>query len=459
MSEPLIAVLDVGKTNARLELLDPARGTSVWKASRTNAAGPDGPLRQLDIVGIETWVTRTLAALPDRARITAIVPVAHGAAAVLLDESGAVLLAPDYEDPRFDSVAEEYAAVRDPFARTFSPQLPCGLNLGRQLFYLEHREPALFARVAHVVPFPQYWAWRLSGTLAREVTSLGCHSDLWAPAERKFSHLATRMRWTGLFPACRFAGDALGNIEPAVAAATGLNSNCKVMCGLHDSNVSYLEHLLAEPQGNFAVVSSGTWTIVMANQARLAKLQDHLDMLANVDVFGAPVGTARFMGGREFEAIAPQAAQAPVEALCTVLKRRAMALPAFALGGPFAGVAGSLEHAASLTDSERAALATLYVALMSDLLIDMLGACEPTIYLDGPLARNHLFGAILSALRADAPVYSNEHGAGPCRALCYLGGFPETPAPSKKRSPPLPLPLPQLGLYRKEWRERVTAPT
>jgi sugar (pentulose or hexulose) kinase len=134
-----------------------------------------------------------------------------------------------------------------------------------------------------------------------------------------------------------------------------------------------------------------------------------------------------------------------------------MALPAFALGGPFAGNAGTLENAASLTDSERAALATMYVALMTDLLIDILGGPPPTIYLDGPLARSRLFGSILSALRADAAVFANEDGAGPSRALCFLGGFPETPASNKIRA--VPLPLPRIGLCRKDWRERLTDPT
>ena len=27
--------------------------------------------------------------------------------------------------------------------------------------------------------YPQYWAYRLTGVLANEVTSLGCHTDLW----------------------------------------------------------------------------------------------------------------------------------------------------------------------------------------------------------------------------------------------------------------------------------------
>jgi hypothetical protein len=47
----------------------------------------------------------------------------------------------------------------------------------------------------------------------------------------------------------------------------------------------------------FTVVSSGTWTIVMANRGDLRRLRERRDMLANVNVFGAPIATARYMGG------------------------------------------------------------------------------------------------------------------------------------------------------------------
>ena len=57
--------------------------------------------RELDVVAIEAWLLESLRSAPQRERIAAIVPIAHGAAAVLVDHAGEVLAAPDYEDTLF----------------------------------------------------------------------------------------------------------------------------------------------------------------------------------------------------------------------------------------------------------------------------------------------------------------------------------------------------------------------
>ena len=90
----LLVVLDVGKSNSKIVLVDPLTGEERAAVQRPNRAVEGGPVRQLDLAGIGAWVFDTLAGLPDRERIGAIVPVAHGAACVMLDGDGRVLLAP-----------------------------------------------------------------------------------------------------------------------------------------------------------------------------------------------------------------------------------------------------------------------------------------------------------------------------------------------------------------------------
>ena len=321
MAAALIAVLDVGKTNAKIALVDPALGQEIWSARRANAVIQGAATRELDLVAIESWLLESLREAPQRERVAAIVPIAHGAAAVLVDHAGEVLAAPDYEDTCFDQVAGEYGALRDPYAMTFSPNLPQGLNLGRQLFYLQQRHAELFQRVAHILPYPQYWSWRLSGVMASEVTSLGTHTDLWRPHEQAYSALARKQGWARLMPSMHRATDRLGTVRESVASATGLPADCTVACGIHDSNASYLRFLMDREREAFTVVSSGTWTIVMANRGDLRRLREERDMLANVNVFGAPIATARYMGGREYETIAQGAGEPSVDALIEVLTR------------------------------------------------------------------------------------------------------------------------------------------
>ena len=98
VSAPLIAVLDVGKTNAKIALVDPELGQEIWSARRANDVVQGACMRELDVVAIEAWLLESLRGAPHRERIAVIVPIAHGAAAVLVDHAGEVLAAPDYED-------------------------------------------------------------------------------------------------------------------------------------------------------------------------------------------------------------------------------------------------------------------------------------------------------------------------------------------------------------------------
>jgi len=454
MIQDLIAEFDIGKTHTRLSTIDARTGAQTWNVRRATRC-VDTPIgRQLDIAGIESWLIETLRTAPGREHIRALVPVAHGAAAVLVDDRGEVLAAPDYEDPRFESMNAEYDPQRDPFTETYSPALPLGLNLGRQLFYLEMREPELFARAAHILLYPQFWAWRLSEVMASEVTSLGTHTDLWRPHSLSFSQLALRRTWSARLPQRRFAGDALGTAAGSVARAAGLPADCRIACGIHDSNASYLRHLLHRRKHRFAVISSGTWTVVMANKADLGRLRAERDMLANTDAFGSPVATARFMGGREYEAIARTPAPPTIDALRKVIGQQAMALPAFGAGGPFATCKGRLVRAEPLEDAERAALATLYVALMTDRLIESLDA-GGDIILDGPFALNPLFGPLLAMLRPRNRILLDEGQCGAV-AIGYLAGFAQQREPTLKAVRPAG--IDGLEDYRNAWCEALPQP-
>ena len=114
-TSPLIAVFDVGKTNAKLTLSIRQLGQEVWSTRRANDIVQGAACRELDIVAIEAWLLESLRDAPGRERIAVIVPIAHGAAAVLVDRAGEVLAAPDYEDPCFDEVSAEYLPLRDDY--------------------------------------------------------------------------------------------------------------------------------------------------------------------------------------------------------------------------------------------------------------------------------------------------------------------------------------------------------
>ncbi|TGR94354.1 carbohydrate kinase, partial [Mesorhizobium sp. M1C.F.Ca.ET.188.01.1.1] len=88
-----------------------------------------------------------LADLNHERRIDAISITTHGATGALVDQSGELALPVlDYEFDGPDRLAQEYDAVRPPFAETGTPRLPVGLNLGAQFFWQQRRFPAEFAK-------------------------------------------------------------------------------------------------------------------------------------------------------------------------------------------------------------------------------------------------------------------------------------------------------------------------
>ena len=460
MRRPLLAVIDVGKTRTRLHVVEPIAGQVVWSSQRPSCTVRRGVLNELDIGEAEQWLLAELARAPERERIADIVPVAHGAAAALLDAVGNTLLVPDYEDTAFERTRAKYAQQRDPFAMTLSPQLPRGLNLGAQLHFVESDLPELWRRVAHIVPLPQYFAERLCGVMASEVTSLGAHTDLWLPREREFAPMVRRRGWDRLLAPLRRADEALGCVSPALARSTGLDPSCRVLCGIHDSNAAFLGHTMQRPADpSIALVSSGTWTIVMARGIDPERLDEGRDMLANVDAFGTPVGTIRFMGGREYAAICGEHAvgrQPDAGAVGSVVARGWMALPNFTQsGGPLPGRRGHVDGPATMSDDERAALATLYLALVVDLMLDLLG-CAADCIVDGPLAHNPAFGSLLAELRPGFQVLVSRSAAGPVDGARVLAAGMRPIAPAGEATVARPLGMSGLASYRQAWRSRCT---
>lgn len=449
-SQRAVAVLDVGKTNVKAVLFDRS-GTLLAELGMPNRVVADGPYPHADTDAIWTFAMSALRDLGARQSIGTIVVTTHGASGALVDDEGLVLPVMDYEWEAPAGLAD-YAARRPSFAETFSPAMPVGLNLGRQLAWQQVHRPDAFKRARWILAYPQYWAWRLTGVAASEVTSLGCHTDLWAPFAARFSSLVADRGWSSLMPPLRAAFDVLGTVTPAVAAATGLGTDVVVHAGIHDSNASLLPHL-ADTAAPFTVVSTGTWVIVMAVGAPLAALEPDADMLVNVAASGAPVPTARFMGGREYAAIAGDGApMATLSDVDDVVRAGTFAVPCFSpQGGPYASHPGRIEGPEPAGPRARAALATVYAALMTDDLLDRLGASAGPLIIEGRFASNPTYGALLAALRPGQSVLTAPDTAGTALGASLLASWPRPPRVAARHSV-APAPVEGLDAYRARWR-------
>jgi sugar (pentulose or hexulose) kinase len=448
-----VAVLDIGKTNVKLATFA-GDGTLLFERSTPNRIAPGPPYPHADVEAIWGFLVQSLREAGAVRAIATIVPTTHGCAGALVDEAGLVLPVMDYEFAGVDEIEPLYAPLRPPFAETLSPPLNFGLNLGKQIFWQKQRFPEEFARAKHYLTYPQYWAWRLSGIAASEATMLGAHTDLWAPLKGGFSTLAPALEMTRLAPPLRRAYQSLGPVRPEIAAAAGLGRDVGVLCGIHDSNASLLPHL-ASRRAPFTILSTGTWVIIMAAGLGVGGLDPADDTLANVDVEGRPVACARFMGGREYAEIVAGAPASPDAAsLARVVGANVMALPCFSgQGGPFAARRGEIRG--RLDAADRPALATLYVALMSEWMLTRLGVASGDLIVEGVLAANPAYCALLAALRPAQPVSAAPDAAGTARGAALLAQWPP-----RDFHPPSPKPVPPIAVegldaYRAAWTRAV----
>ncbi len=449
-----IAVIDIGKTNAKVVLIDSASRDQLAARSTPNVVLRDGPYPHMDVDMLWAFIVESLKAFGAEHGVDGISITTHGACGALLSTQGLVLPVLDYESDAPDASEEAYDRVRPPFSETLSPRLPIGLNWGAQIYWQSRAFPEDFAEVTAIVPYPQYWAWRLTGQLASEVTSLGCHTDLWAPDRGDFSSMVDALGWRHLFPPVKPAASVIGTLLPEIAMSTGLPDSTPVTCGIHDSNASLVPHLGAE-EPPFTIVSTGTWTILMTVGGDTAGLDQSRDSLANVDAYGRPVPTARFMGGREFDALVPEIAEPSTDDIAFVIANDIQALPSFTPGvGPFGGQSGHWTvDPDTLTPGQRTAAASLYLALMARACLDLCGLGR-SITLEGPLARNALFGSALAHL-AGVPVHASGDATGTSlgASLLFGGALP----PTGGRIAFEPLNMPGFDTYIANWRGRVSS--
>jgi L-fuculokinase len=365
----MIGVFDIGKTNAKFALLEPNTGAVLEQHSTPNTVLYQAPYPHVDTEALWDWMLLQLR--QTRVKPTALMVVAHGATAALVKNGKLSLPILDYETP-----LEAHDYPRPPFLETASPELPGGLNLGRQLYWLEQHFPDEFVG-STILLYPQYWAWRFSGVFASEVSSLGCHTDLWATSQT-FSSLG--QRYGAQFPPLRKAWEVLGNFLPDMVAELGFD--CQIHCGVHDSNASLVPYLNSP---NVSVVSTGTWSISMVIGGNTDGILDSRDTLCNSNVLGQPVPTARFMGGRDYaEIVQNNPMYSNWATVQTVIESAEIVLPDLSV------------H--SNRTEQRIALASLYCALRIDQQLGWLGS-SADIVLEGSFAQNPLIVGLLAALR------------------------------------------------------------
>jgi sugar (pentulose or hexulose) kinase len=131
-----------------------------------------------------------------------------------------------------------------------------------------------------------------------------------------------------------------------------------------------------------------------------------------------------------------------------------LALPPFAAqGGPFRARTGTIEGTAPSDPRARAALASLYLALVTDRCLDQLDA-RGEVIVEGPFAANPAYCASLAGLRAPQPVRASPDAVGTVAGGALLAS--RSAATSRSHTTACdPIPIATLDDYRRLWRAKL----
>lgn len=449
---PPIAVFDLGKTNSKLFVID--GNGDVLAERRTKPIWREhGDIRVLDDETLFAWMHDELCQGVDAHGVRHVMFSGHGCTFALV--GGERLRHPilDYEQEPPAAIAEKIDALIPPFSETYSPRLPLGFNYGRHILWLQDRDPGALDEADAILAYPQFWSWKFSGRAVSEVSYLGCHSHLWAPLADDFSSLADRQGWRAKMPGFAAAGSFLGTYP--VVTGKGEAVDVAVHNGVHDSN-SALFYYRSLGFDDFTLVSTGTWVIIFNQSCPLDALDRERDMLANVTVDHAPAATIRFMGGREYDvASLGWTKSISIEAIEAAIAKGSFALPSFTAGGPFPDTEGHFVGPL-VEGEERAAVALLYVTLMTDLSLDLIRS-ENDVVIDGGLVKADLYAPLLAALR-DQTVFTSTNPEGSAFGAAALVFRQSGLRPFRNECERVrPADIAGLDSYRREWRRLAQA--
>ena len=295
---PVIAIFDIGKTNKKILLFNEQYRVVFEESTQLKETVDEDGFACENVALLTQWLRDSFEKIikDKRFNIKAINFSGYGASFVHLDE----MLQPclplyNYLKPFAEDLKQQfynnYGGESLVAKQTASPVLG-NLNSGMQLYRLKYEKPGEFANIKYSLHLPQYASFVLSGNLCSDITSIGCHTNLWH-FQKKAYHKWVSKEGVGIkLPAIKHGTDIAANINNTIA----------VGIGLHDSSAALIPYLccFAEP---FILLSTGTWCISLNpfNHKVLSDYELHHDCLCYLTYEGSPVKASRLFAGYEHE--------------------------------------------------------------------------------------------------------------------------------------------------------------
>ncbi|MGV2810379.1 L-fuculokinase [Enterobacter cancerogenus] len=274
MMKKCFLVLDCGATNVRAIALDPdgmiVARAAVANASESVAENPAWHQWSLDaIMQRFAQCCQAIGAVLSTYRLCGISVTTFGVDGALVDETGELLY------PVISWKCPRTVAVMENASRRFSPaELQRITGVGQfsfntlyKVLWLRENRPDLLQRAHAWLFISSLINHRLTGKMTTDFTMAGT-SQMFDLAQQRFSEaiLAKAGIAPSLFPALVYPGDVIGELQPVAAARLGLPPGVPVISAGHDTQFA----LFGAGAGiDEAVLSSGTWEILMARTSRV----------------------------------------------------------------------------------------------------------------------------------------------------------------------------------------------
>ncbi|WP_207536089.1 FGGY-family carbohydrate kinase [Desertivirga arenae] len=297
---PVIAVFDIGKTNKKLFFFDETYKIVLERTAKFDeTTDEDGdPCENLDF--LTSWVKEVLGEVIklEKFDIKGINFSAYGASFVHIDDEGKPLTPLyNYLKPFPDNLKEnfykEYGGELQVSTETASPVLG-NLNSGMQLYRLKHQKPGLFSKIKYSLHLPQYLSFLITGKAYSDITSIGCHTNLWNFTSNNYHEWVEKEE----------IASKLAPLYPSDSAVEVDVENIKrfVGIGLHDSSAALIPFFTSF-QEPFILLSTGTWCVTLNpfNSSPLTQEELKSDCLCYISYKGKPVKASRVFAGNEHE--------------------------------------------------------------------------------------------------------------------------------------------------------------
>lgn len=309
MEDYHIAVFDIGKTNKKLLIYDP--NLNILKIEKTKIEEfSDQAFNHDDIREIERWLIQSLKNNALAFNIKAISISAHGATFTCIDDNGDLAIpelsyTTDPGEAFHETFFEEFGSRESLQDETCTPDFNVLLNVAKGIKYVQNIFSDKFQHVKYILNLPQHFSFKLTGAVSVDPTYVGCHTYLWNFRENKWSRVVDKLNIRSKLPEKLLKPwDVVGTISEEVVDKTGLSPGTLVTTGIHDSNASFLPHIISSDGQDFILNSTGTWCVIMHERETVNFNKDELGKVVfyNLSAFNSPIKTAIFMGGLEFEA-------------------------------------------------------------------------------------------------------------------------------------------------------------